>query len=298
MPDFWRTSSSTTVDSLSQYSSTALTECTADTHRQLTIDCGIPEQLLRHLNETPSKLNLTILVALLNLTTDYAPAQSHLTHIIPQLTVVLKSAFSNPESEFAPSILDFAFDTLANLLHVAPLPASAHKSLLHILDHFLTSHHRPEFVQQLSVILQEAALKSPQLKRCFVERSGLLERSMDFLERYEAEDAEDEGDIAILKSNLIKIIVDLPNEDSLLPLLLAESTAARTNDAKSDNVVSRMVDWISRCAGGGRADLVICAAHYLAALARTGECYVSTLIFGRLRILSRFEYLCEHDADC
>lgn len=269
-------SSLTIVNSLLPYALNPLTRPATDTHRQLTIDSGIPEQILRHLDDTPSKLNLTILASLLNLTTDYAPAQSHLTHIIPRLARILDSAYSNPTSEFSPSILDFAFDTLANLLHVAPLPDTAHEPLLRILDRFLDTHLRPEFVQQLSVILQEAMLKSPELKRSFIELPELLEKSLDFLERYEAEDSEDEGDVAILKSNLIKIIVDLPNEDSLLPLLIAKAPTTEEDGSEADNVVIlRMVNWISFSAKKGRADLIICAAHYLAALARTGEHFLS-----------------------
>ena len=246
-----------------------------DLHRQLTIDCGLSEQILSHLDDSRSKQNLTILAALLNLTTDYAPAQSHLTWLIPRLAGLLNSFYNDRSSELSPKIIDYAFDTLSNLLHVASLPSFAHAPLLEILSRFLTDYHLPEFVQQLSVVLQETALKSPELKRSFVEYPKLLDTSLEFLERYEAGDADDAADITVIKSNLIKIIVDLPNEDSLLPLLLSSSASPVSDESKVENgVIVRMVDWIRHSARKGRADLVICAAHYLAALARNGQSFL------------------------
>ena len=288
--DFWRMYSPTTVISFRQSHSHELTKAGIDQHRQLTIDCGLPDQLIRHLSDETSKLNLTILASLLNLTTDYAPAQAHLSELIPRLIHILDIAYLDRFSEFSDKILDFAFDTLSNLLLTTPtLPESTHEPLITLLDRYLTSPRRPEFVQQFSVILQEAALKSPALKREFVDRHGLPGRALDFLEEYEAEKEEDEADVAMIKSILIKIIVDLPNEDSLLPLLLPSTSSTRLHNAsgsqliytpgeKDENVVvERMVSWLSS-PKEGRADLIICAAHYLAALARNGEFFIPLVV--------------------
>lgn len=73
---------------------------------------------------------------------------------------------------------------------------------------------------------------------------------------------------ATIKSAVVRAVVECPNEDSVMNQLF------EGEEGEKSWVVERLVRWVEE-AKEGREDLMICAAHMLAALGRKGTCLSS-----------------------
>lgn len=98
----------------------------------------------------------------------------------------------------------------------------------------------------------------------------ILPRLMDFVESGEPPEywlscVEDSSELqknfALVKSAVVRAIVEVPNSDKMMNSLFAYGHKSW--------LVVRLVDWMEK-ASENREDLLICASHMLAALARKG----------------------------
>lgn len=100
---------------------------------------------------------------------------------------------------------------------------------------------------------------------------GTLPQLMHFVEKgvppehwlsYAEDPTEVQKPFALVKSAVVRAIVEVPNSDTMMNSLFAHGSKSW--------LVVRLVDWMEK-ASEDREDLLICASHMLAALARKGE---------------------------
>lgn len=78
------------------------------------------------------------------------------------------------------------------------------------------------------------------------------------------------------KASLVRAVVEAPNSDLVMERLWTET---RSSDGRVGRswLIEMLVRWVEEAQGEGREDMLICAAHMLAALGRKGAVTISHL---------------------
>lgn len=185
---------------------------------------------------------------------------------------------------------------LADLILSLPTNPSGHSVTLSIDPEDASENVEDDLslLSEAAGLLEAVALDSEAVKEelgtaVLKDDKRLLGRLMDFVESSELpphwialsenKDAALKS-FSLVKSAVVRAIVEVPNSDKMMNQLFAFGHKSW--------LIVRLVNWLEK-AVAGRGDLLICAAHMLAALARKGEltCSGHDLLFMIFRLPRR-----------